>query len=78
MYLVKLTYFKGNGKFYSKGKYNSEHTHLFEIWNEVSRMQKEGKLPDLVDGAGMPIVLVKVPRHPHRHPHLCIDMSVET
>lgn len=78
MYYVKLIYFKGNGKFYSSGSYCSNHTQLFEIWDEVKRMQKEGKLPGLVDGARMPIISVKVPQHPHKHPHLVIDIGIET
>lgn len=72
-YYVKLTYFKSNGKFYSSGSYVSDRTNLFEIWEEVSRLQKEGKLPGLIEGSTMPIVWVKVPQHPHRHPHLVIN-----
>lgn len=78
MYYVKLIYFKGNGKFYSSGSYISKKTLLFEIWDEVKRFQYEGKLPGLVDGAGMPIISVKVPKHPNKHPHLVVDMNIET
>lgn len=73
MFYVKLVYFKSNGKFYSSASYVSERGHLFEIWEEVSEFQKEGKLPGLVDGARMPLIHVKVPMHPHSHPHLVVD-----
>lgn len=78
MYYVKLIYFKSNGKFYSSGSYVSDQVMLFEIWEEVRLMQKEGRLPGLVDGAGMPIISVKVPQHPHKHPHLVIDLGINT
>lgn len=77
-YYVKLIYFKGNGKFYSSGSYVSEKEHLFEIWDEVAQMQREGHLPGLVSGAGMPVVSVKVPQHPHKHPHLVVNLAMET
>jgi len=75
-YYVKLTYFREFGKYYSSGSYVSSKEHLFEIWKEIATMQKEKKLPGLIEGATFPIIWVKVPMHPHRHPHLVIDMSV--
>jgi hypothetical protein len=78
MYYVKLTYFKGNGKFYSSGSYVSNLDSLHSIWSEVEGMQMRGELPGLVPGAGMPIISVKVPQHPHKHPHLVINREVET
>ena len=78
MYYVKLTYFKNNGKYYSSSSYLSTKSELFEIWEEVKDMQMWGKLPGLIDGAGMPIVSVRVPQHPNRHPHLVIEREKET
>lgn len=72
-YYVKLIYFKASGKFYASGSYVSSMVNLFEIWEEVEQFQRDGKLPGLVEGARMPIIWVKVPMHPHRHPHLVID-----
>jgi hypothetical protein len=77
-YYVKLTYFKANGKFYSTASYVSTQPELFRIWEEVALMQSEGKLPGLVEGARMPIIWVKVPMHPHRHPHLVIDKEMRS
>jgi hypothetical protein len=78
MYYVKLTYFKGNGKFYSSGSYISEHVELYRIWEEVRRMQVDRKLPGLIPGSGMPFISVKVPQHPNKHPHLVVDTAIET
>lgn len=77
-YYVKLTYFKANGKFYSTGSYISTREQLFQIWEEVQLMQNEAKLPGLIEGARMPIIWVKVPMHPHRHPHLVIDREMRS
>lgn len=77
-YYVKLIYFKANGKFYSSGSYVSDKTQLFEIWEEVRIMQNNGLLPGLVEGARMPIISVKVPMHPHKHPHLVVDAEMRS
>ena len=77
-YYVKLIYFKANGKFYSSGSYISHETQLFEIWEQVRHMQNDGKLHGLVDGARMPMIWVKVPQHPHRHPHLVVDPEMKS
>lgn len=77
-YYVKLIYFKANGKFYSSGSYLSNYTELFQIWDEVRRFQEVGRLPGLVVGAFMPIISVKVPMHPHKHPHLVIDPEMRS
>lgn len=76
MYYVKLIYFKANGKFYSSGSYVSQETELFKIWEEVRRMQDHATLPGLVIGARMPLIFVKVPQHPHMHPHLVVDKQM--
>jgi hypothetical protein len=76
-YYVKLTYFRKQGKFYGTGSYVSEKEHLFEIWSEVEYMNLHGKLPGLVEGAQFPIISVKVPQHPHKHPHLVVNLEIE-
>jgi len=78
MFYVKLTYFKSNGKFYSSGSYVSDCNELWQIWDEVSTKQDRGQLPGLIEGARMPIIWVKVPQHPHRHPHLVIDPKMRS
>lgn len=67
---VLLTYFKPSGKYYSDAKYHTSHTDLWMIWNEVEEMLIQGKLPGLVDGANEFMVLVDVPDHKYRHPHI--------
>lgn len=78
MYYVKLIYFKANGKFYSSGSYVSNNEALHQIWEEVRYFQKERKLPGLVEGAQMPLIWVKVPQHPHMHPHLVVDPEMRS
>ena len=81
--LVKLTYFKPSGKYYSSGEYETKVADrplgfprdfmgpaLFEIWEEVARIKNEGRLPDLIEGHSNFTVLIDVPDHPHRHPHI--------
>lgn len=67
---VQLTYFKETGKYYSEGSYETEHKPLFKVWQEVSLMIHNGKLPGLIKGATEYIVLAEVPEHEHAHPQL--------
>ena len=69
---VELTYFSKGGKFRSEGHFYTEQTPLFRIWEMVGKMKRNGSLPGLVTGHSGYIVLVDVPEHPHRHPHLLI------
>lgn len=72
-YLVRLTYFKKSGKYYSEGEYISHHLHLLDIFREVRCMVEDTKkLPGLVDGAVEFHVLIDVPNHPHSHPALIV------
>lgn len=70
--IVKLTYFKPSGKYYSEGHYMTDKKRLFEIWDEVVDMQQTKNLPGLMHGHSEFHVSVDVPEHPHRHPHLVI------
>ena len=70
--LVKLTYFKPSGKYYSEGSYTTNRGQLFDIWDEVKKMQEELDLPGLVPGHSEFIISVDVPNHPYRHPHLIL------
>ena len=72
LYTVKLSYFKTRGKWYSDGEYQSKHTELFDIWDEVRGMRDKRHLPGLMEGCSEFIVLIDVPDHPHNHPHLII------
>jgi hypothetical protein len=69
---VKLTYFKGTGKYYDASYYDSDLEQLFEIWDEVREMSGGGCLPGLVLGATEFHVLIEVPEHPHNHPRLIL------
>jgi hypothetical protein len=86
--LVKLTYFKPTGKYYTSGEYTTEippiqlgnsvqgAVHgppLWKVWDEVKGMLEAKRLPGLVDGHSDFWVLVDVPDHPHNHPHLVLS-----
>jgi hypothetical protein len=49
--LIKLTYFKSSGKYYSEGEYRTVKTYFHEIIHEVRTMLATGNNPGLVDNA---------------------------
>ena len=66
---VLLTYFKPGGKYYSDGEMTAPiGTPLYEIFQEVGHMKAAGQLPG-INGKDWH-VLIRVPDHPHDHPHL--------
>lgn len=68
---VKLTYFKPSGKYYSQGEYQSDEDHAFNVFDEVKTMQREGKLPGLVEGGGKHFFIHLDPvEHPLGYPAL--------
>lgn len=67
MHIVKLTYFKQSGKFYSDGEYQSNLSDLGEIWQEVKELKEH---PGLVGQWSEGFILVNVPTHEHDHPRL--------
>jgi hypothetical protein len=80
---VQLRYFKPSGKWYADGEYETQVPDsaielipgvrgpaLFRIWEEVAAMKADRTLPGLRSGHSDFTVLVDVPDHPHRHPHL--------
>jgi len=69
---VVLQYFRESGKWYSEGEYNTDKKHLFDIWEEVLSMVRTKRLPGLVEDHSDYYVLIDVPQHPHRHPHLIV------
>lgn len=72
--VVKLSYFKQSGKWYSNGDFTVPATlSLIDIWDMVKKIMKQGKLPGLVTGGGSEFyVLCNVPGHVHEHPALFI------
>lgn len=73
---VKLTYFKRRGKFYDEGTFEVDSTTpLWEIWDMVKKMHKDGELPGLVSGARFPFICVNVPGHYAEHPWLFVDQE---
>jgi len=80
---VNLTYFKPEGKYYASGEYDTavpvvefsgppgaSGPPLHLILDEVSDLRERRRLPGLVEGHSEYAVLIDVPGHPHRHPHL--------
>ena len=72
MFIVKLTYFKLTGRYYSDAEIEVEDLPLFKIWTSIRKLMDTGKLPGLVHGHGDFIILVEVPGHGHEHPRLLI------
>jgi len=70
--LVKLTYFKPSGKYYSEVSYVSKKDSLGDIWDEVKQRRTAKLLWGLVSGHSEFHVLIDVPNHPHRHPRLIL------
>ena len=66
--LVKLTYFKSNGKYYSEGEYMEDYILLYEIWENVEKMEKHPGL----SGRWKGMILIDVPEHVHNHPHVLL------
>lgn len=49
---VKLTYFKESGKYYTDEIYETDKEMMYDVYDEVRQMQREGTLPGLVEGCG--------------------------
>ena len=49
---VKLTYFKESGKYYTDETYETDKEMMNDVYDEVRQMQRDGKLPGLVEGGG--------------------------
>lgn len=50
---VTLRYFKPSGKYYAEGTLETSINIVYQIFDEVRRMQCEGQLPGLLPGSGM-------------------------
>lgn len=73
---VKLIYFTKRGKFYSEGEFKVGSTaSLWEVWDMVKKMHKDGELPGLISGARFPFIYVNVPGHEAEHPWLFVDQE---
>lgn len=70
-WLVKLTYFKPGGKYYTDVEYRSHCVNLFEVNREVDELRRSVDPRTGMHGGGQEYVtLVEVPGHPHEHPHM--------
>ena len=77
--LIKCTYFKMTGKYYSEGAIylpldRKDPKSLQEAWDWVKKAHVSNRLPGLAPGIGPSefIVLISVPEHPQDHPKLII------
>ena len=69
--MVKLTYFKESGKYYSEGFFEmSADTPLFDAAAMIRDMMVRRELPGLVKGCSEFSVLANFPGHKHDHPML--------
>lgn len=70
-FLVKLTYFKTSGKFYTSETCFVEQESLIDIWEDICIRRDYGNLPGLSPGAGPEFdILIEVPGHPHAPPKM--------
>jgi hypothetical protein len=74
---VDLTYFTITGKYYTDAEYETDKKDLWQIWDEVQEMMDVRCTPGLRRGHSLYIVLVDVPDHPNRHPHLVMGEVIE-
>jgi len=63
--IVKLTYFKPSGKYYTDSVYNANATTLHDVCAEVRNLKEEKGLPGLAAGHSDFIVLVIVDEVPY-------------
>jgi hypothetical protein len=77
-YKVVLTYFRPTGKYLTHAETTVALDAIVEIWEEVDEMRRLGRLPGLRPGAGRDLlVVVDVPDHPQRVPHLVMPPFVD-
>jgi hypothetical protein len=69
-HLIKLTYFKRSGKYYSDGSYYSEKEYMCEIFDEVADMNAHFLLPGLNSGDWYGIIHIHSDTHPNAYPGL--------
>ena len=70
-FVVYLTYFKPNGKFYATSKFELDAGRpIHEIFDLVQEKAVAQKLPGLNEGHDEYIVLIDIPAHPHNYPQL--------
>jgi hypothetical protein len=72
---IKLSYFKASGKYYTDGEYETEHEHMWEVFDEIKQMQAEGRLPGLVPGCRAFTIFVDASAHPVGFPALIHPMA---
>jgi hypothetical protein len=70
-YKVQLSYFRQTGKFLTTAETTIARNAISEIWEAIDDLRRLGRLPGLRQGSGRDLyVLVDVPDHPQRMPHL--------
>jgi hypothetical protein len=69
-HLIKLTYFKRSGKYYTDGSYYSEKEWMHHIFDEVVDMKKNLQLPGLISGDWDGIIHIYSDTHPNAYPGL--------
>lgn len=69
-HLIKLTYFKRSGKYYTDGSYYSGKKYMFEIFEEVADMKENLLLPGLSSGDWDGIIHIYSDTHPNAYPGL--------
>lgn len=72
MSIVKLTYFKPNGTYYSSGSYIEADPNkpIFAIHNDVQRLIDKKKLPGLIENHSDFHIYAEITEHDHAFPKL--------
>lgn len=76
-YLVRLTYFKTNGTYYSSAGYQTNKTNIVSIWQEVEDMCRDCRAPGINGDPQDFIVQIVVPGHRESFPKLIIPRSMQ-
>jgi len=69
-HLIKLTYFKRSGKYYTEGSYYSEKEYMYQIFEEVAELKENLQLPGLSSGDWEGIIHIYSDTHPNAYPGL--------
>lgn len=68
-FTIELTYFKQSGKYYASGSYSTHKQHMYEIKEEIEKLQLNKELPGVKHGQEF-YIAVNANNHPNGYPIL--------
>lgn len=69
--LVKISYFRPSGKWYTEAEYVTDSELMHHIYDECATLWKANRLPGVVHSSEYH-VLINVPEHVYNVPHLLV------